>query len=136
MATLEEMREKLRGGSSLNTSPEPLKDSESVASAFDKEMAAKYGEINESIIEATTLAFRKGTSDKLYVVQIVKQEDEDGKALGYGVKALFGRRGADRRESTKVSGVAFPLAQTEAAKLVKQKKSKGYKEEPNSMLDC
>ena len=76
-------------------------------------------------MKTISLFYRDGTSDKVYRAEIVGEF-----AGGYMVNFHFGRRGAKLAEGTKTR-LAVPLAEAESifAKLVAEKRGKGYTEE-------
>jgi len=72
----------------------------------------------------TALYFRDGSSDKSYVVQVVRSGD------GYAVQFAYGRRGSTLTTGCKTAApVPIDKAISIAAKLVAEKKAKGYTED-------
>src|ERR1041385_3531996 len=74
-------------------------------------------------MQSISLYYRQGSSDKEYHVRIEPKEGQ------YIVTFAFGRRGSTLQTGTKTSTpVDFPTATEIFARLVKEKKAKGYTE--------
>ena len=78
---------------------------------------------NAASIQSISLYYREGSSDKVYHVQLHEAEG------GYTVNFQYGRRGSTLQTGTKTTTpVSRSQAETIFAKLVAEKKSKGYTE--------
>ena len=74
-------------------------------------------------VQSISLAYRDGSSDKVYHAQI---EEKDN---GYIVNFQYGRRGSTLNSGSKTATpVALAAAQKVYDKLVAEKKGKGYSE--------
>lgn len=73
-------------------------------------------------IQQTKLAFREGTSDKVYEVSITYANGE------YSVHFAFGRRGSVLNPGVKENTRSLPYAQSVFNELVRSKIKKGYRE--------
>lgn len=71
--------------------------------------------------ESTDLYYKDGSSDKVYKVALVKV------ASGWDVNFAYGRRGSSLTTGAKVASTDFKNAKKAYDKLVREKKSKGYK---------
>lgn len=79
--------------------------------------------MNAVTSERITLYYREGTSDKVYQAAIEPKDDQ------FVVNFAYGRRGATLTTGTKTSApVDYDTAKATYAKLVREKKSKGYTE--------
>ncbi len=78
-------------------------------------------------VKSVALAFREGSSDKLYNAAIV--EESDGT---HTVKVEWGRRGLTLQAGTKAEKATLEAATKAFEKVVKEKTSKGYTEIPNT----
>lgn len=77
------------------------------------------------IVESRDLAFKQGSSDKVYHIQIVEESAEPGK---YNVTFQYGRRNGTLTTGEKTSApVDLGLAREIFLKVVSEKKSKGYR---------
>lgn len=73
------------------------------------------------LIQASTLYYRAGTSDKVYALWLLK-----GSPNFYSVQYAYGRRGGALKYSMKVEGVSSWRAQAIFEKVESDKRSEGY----------
>jgi bifunctional non-homologous end joining protein LigD len=79
--------------------------------------------------EQTNLYYREGSSDKVYGAELKKEQD------GWVVNFAYGRRGAGMSTGSKTPApVSYEQAKAAYDKLVKEKKAKGYTEDPSGRV--
>jgi len=73
------------------------------------------------VVRSADMFFQKGTSDKVYHVQVVEE------GAGYHVHFQYGRRGSNLQEGSKTkAAVSLDEAHEIFEKVVEQKAAKGY----------
>jgi len=77
--------------------------------------------------EICNLYYREGSSDKVYQASLVHN------SLGWRVEFAYGRRGSAQTTGTKVGYTTYENAKKIYDKLVKEKKGKGYVEDPTGV---
>ena len=78
--------------------------------------------------EKTTLYYKDGSSDKVYIAELLNDQG------GWVVNFQYGRRGSTLKAGTKTKGpIEYELAKAEYESLIKEKMNKGYKPES---LEC
>jgi bifunctional non-homologous end joining protein LigD len=79
-------------------------------------------------IDTISLFFKEGSSDKFYTCSI--EEDAD---MTHLVSFVYGRRGTSGQSGIKCSELSYDEARKVYDKLIKEKMSKGYREDPNAV---
>ena len=70
--------------------------------------------------ERAELYFRQGSSDKVYHLQLAKENDQ------WSVHAQWGRRGSSLQSELKANGVAYEEAKRVYDRILREKTGKGY----------
>jgi bifunctional non-homologous end joining protein LigD len=70
--------------------------------------------------ERAELYFRQGSSDKVYHLQLEKENDQ------WSVHAQWGRRGSSLQSDVKANGVAYEEAKRVYDRILREKMGKGY----------
>ena len=79
------------------------------------------------VVRSADMFFQKGTSDKVYHIQVVKEGAGATQLTGYHVHFQYGRRGSNLQEGSKTKApVSLDEAHEIFEKVVEQKASKGY----------
>jgi bifunctional non-homologous end joining protein LigD len=70
--------------------------------------------------ERAELYFRQGSSDKVYHLQLEKENDQ------WSVRAQWSRRGSSLQSDVKANGVAYEEAKHVYDRILREKRCKGY----------
>lgn len=80
-------------------------------------------------LSSESLHFVGGTSNKLYVMQV--EQTVDGPNITYQANGYYGANGATLKLAKKYDNTSRVTAEAEAAKVISEKKRKGYKPMPS-----
>lgn len=102
----------------------PVKYKREAEKLIEKAWGLDYGDEDvfpDGEEEQVELAYQEGSSDKVYLLDLGKNDS------GWFVLAQYGRRGSSLRTEDKGTGLGYQEAKDAYEKVLKQKLNKGYK---------